>query len=158
MLNQMVIVGRLVKEPKLQKAENGSYKDGEYILSFLGVAPIDHPEIVLYVAMDNPKNCIQYGGTTVAPIAKTMLSQILPAMGVEKVDEQREKVKTWMDVPTYKVENYIGKTKKEVKSIYFDFVYKGEGNVVVSQYPEPNEKIKQGSTIMIQLGGEKNES
>lgn len=141
-----------------QKAENGSYKDGEYILSFLGVAPIDHPEIVLYVAMDNPKNCIQYGGTTVAPIAKTMLSQVLPAMGVEKVDEQREKVKTWMDVPTYKVENYIGKTKKEVKSIYFDFVYKGEGNVVVSQYPEPNEKIKQGSTIMIQLGGEKNES
>lgn len=141
-----------------QKAENGSYKDGEYILSFLGVAPIDHPEIVLYVAMDNPKNCIQYGGTTVAPIAKTMLSQILPAMGVEKVDEQREKVKSWMDVPTYKVENYIGKTKKEVKSIYFDFVYKGEGNVVVSQYPEPNEKIKQGSTIMIQLGGEKNES
>ena len=73
--------------------------------------------------MDNPKNCVQYGGTTVAPIAKTMLSQILPAMGIEKVENQREKVKTWDDIPTYKVDNYIGKTKNEVKSNVFDFIY-----------------------------------
>jgi len=141
-----------------QKAVNGTYVDGGYILSFIGVAPIDDPQIVLYVAMDNPKNCVQYGGTTVAPIAKVMLSQILPAMGIEKVAEQREKVKTWMDIPTYEVPNYIGKTKQEVKSIYFDFVYKGNGDFVISQYPQPNEKIAQGSTIMIQLGGKKDES
>ncbi|MFQ7172058.1 MAG: penicillin-binding transpeptidase domain-containing protein [Thomasclavelia ramosa] len=38
-----------------QKAVNGSYVDGGYILSFIGIAPIDDPKIVLYVAMDNPK-------------------------------------------------------------------------------------------------------
>lgn len=141
-----------------QKAVNGSYVDGGYILSFIGVAPIDDPQIVLYVAMDNPKNCVQYGGTTVAPIAKTMLEQILPAMGIEKVSDQREKVKTWMDTPVYEVPNYIGQTKKEVKSSYFDFVYKGEGNLVISQYPQAGEKIAQGSTIMIQLGGFEDES
>ena len=43
------------------------------------------PKIVLYVAMDNPKKCVQYGGTTVAPIARKMLVDILPSMGVEKV-------------------------------------------------------------------------
>jgi len=47
---------------------------------------------------------------------------------------------------------------REVKSIYFDFVYKGNGDFVISQYPQPNEKIAQGSTIMIQLGGKKDES
>ena len=141
-----------------QKAKDGQYVDGQYILSFVGIAPIDNPHIVLYVALDNPKNCVQYGGTTVAPIAKTMLSQILPSMGIEKVENQREKVKTWMDVPYYEVENYIGKNKKEVKSNYFDFIYKGEGEIVISQYPEAKEKIKQGSTIMIQLGGNENES
>ncbi len=140
-----------------QKALNGSYVDGGYILSFIGIAPIDDPEIVLYVAMDNPKNCVQYGGTTVAPIAKGMLQEILPAMGIEKVSEQREKVKTWMDIPTYEVPNFIGKSKKEVKSPYFKFIYKGEGDVVISQYPLPNEKLEQGSTIMIQLGGNFNE-
>ena len=39
-----------------QKAVNGSYVGGGYILSFVGIAPIDDPQIVLYIAMDNPKN------------------------------------------------------------------------------------------------------
>lgn len=34
--------------------------------------------------MDNPKNCVQYGGTTVAPIARKMLVDILPSMNVKK--------------------------------------------------------------------------
>ncbi len=135
-----------------QKAVNGSYVGGGYILSFVGIAPIDDPEIVLYVALDNPKNCIQYGGTTVAPIARNMLADMLPSLGVEKVDSQREKVKTWMDKNTYVVENYVGKSKKDVKSTYFKFVFNGEGTKVLDQLPRAGEKIEEGSTIMIQMG------
>lgn len=135
-----------------QKAVNGSYVGGGYILSFVGIAPIDDPQIVLYVAMDNPKNCVQYGGTTVAPIARNMLLDILPALGVQKVQNQREKVKTWMDVDTYEVENYIGLSREEVKSSYFKFEFSGEGDVVVDQLPRAKEKIEEGSTIMIQMG------
>lgn len=135
-----------------QKAVNGSYVGGGYILSFVGIAPIDDPKIVLYVALDNPKNCIQYGGTTVAPIARNMLADMLPSLGVEKVDSQREKVKTWMDKNTYVVENYVGKSKKDVKSTYFKFVFNGEGTKVLDQLPRAGEKIEEGSTIMIQMG------
>jgi len=135
-----------------QKAVNGSYVGGGYILSFVGIAPIDDPEIVLYLAMDNPKNCIQYGGTTVAPIARNMLVDILPALGVERVTEQREKIKTWMDTDTYVVEDYTGKTKKEVKSDHFRFEFIGEGSIVLDQLPRAGEKIEEGSTIMIQMG------
>lgn len=135
-----------------QKAVNGSYVNGGYILSFVGIAPIDDPQIVLYVAMDNPKNCVQYGGTTVAPIARNMLSDMLPMLGVEKVTSQREKVKTWMDKDTYVVEDYIGLTKKEVKSQHFRFEFIGEGTKVLDQLPRAGEKIEEGSTIMIQIG------
>lgn len=38
-----------------QKVENGRYKSGEYIVSFIGFAPADNPQIVVYVAVDNPK-------------------------------------------------------------------------------------------------------
>ena len=79
------------KKGTAQKAVNGSYVGSGYILSFVGVAPIDDPQIVLYVAMDNPKNCIQYGGTTVAPIARKMFVDILPALNVKKVKSQRQK-------------------------------------------------------------------
>ena len=41
---------------------------GDYILSFLGSAPMNEPKAVVYLAIDNPKNTIQYGGVvTVAP-------------------------------------------------------------------------------------------
>ena len=34
---------------------------GNYILSFLGAAPMNAPKAVVYLAIDNPKNTIQYG-------------------------------------------------------------------------------------------------
>ena len=52
--------------------------------------------------MDNPKNCIQYGGTTVAPIARKMFVDILPEIEADdgvaylsfylEEDEDKEKV------------------------------------------------------------------
>lgn len=135
-----------------QKAVNGSYVGGGYILSFVGVAPIDDPEIVLYVAMDNPKNCVQYGGTTVAPIARKMFLDILPALNVEKVDSQREKTYTAMDIKRVKVDNYIGKTKKEISNPQLRFEYVGEGETVIDQLPRPGNYVDEGDTIVLMLG------
>ena len=36
---------------------------GNYILSFFGAAPMNDPKAVVYLAIDNPKNTIQYGGS-----------------------------------------------------------------------------------------------
>ena len=57
-----------------QKVNNGRYMVGNYILSFIGFLPADDPEIVLYVAVDNPKGVTQYGGVVAAPIAKAIFS------------------------------------------------------------------------------------
>jgi stage V sporulation protein D (sporulation-specific penicillin-binding protein) len=135
-----------------QKAVNGSYEGSGYILSFIGVAPMDDPQIVLYVAMDNPKNCVQYGGSTAAPIARKMLVDILPSMKIPKVASQREKQLTWMDVPTITVENYIGLKRNEVSSSKLRFEYIGEGEMVIDQLPRVGTKIEEGATIVILLG------
>ena len=45
-----------------------------------------------------------------------MLVDILPSMGVEKVSSQRQKAYTFMDTKSVKIENYIGKSKKEVSN------------------------------------------
>ncbi len=135
-----------------QKAVNGSYIDGGYILSFIGIAPIDDPQIVLYVAMDNPKNCVQYGGTTVAPIARKMLVDILPSMGIEKVTSQREKTYNYLDTKTIKVENYVGMKKSEVSSSGLQFEFIGEGDQVIDQLPRVGEVVPEGSTIVLMLG------
>ena len=102
--------------------------------------------------MDNPKNCVQYGGTTVAPIARKMLVDILPSMGIEKVSSQRQKAYTITDTKTVKVENYIGKTKKEVSNPELKFKFIGEGDKVINQLPRVGEYVEAGSTIVIMLG------
>ena len=135
-----------------QRAMNGSYVGNGYILSFIGIAPIDDPSIVLYIAMDNPKNVIQYGGTTVAPIAKNMFLQILPALGVKKVSEQREKAYVYGDVKTFVVDDYIGLKKSEVKSKDYRFEFMGEGDYVIDQLPRKNDKIEEGKKVVIMLG------
>lgn len=134
-----------------QKAVNGSYVGGGYILSFVGIAPIDDPQIVLYIAMDNPKNCIQYGGTTVAPIARKMLLDILPALNVKKVKSQRQKAYSIMDKRTIKVENYIGKKRSEVQNISLRFTFVGKGTKVIDQLPRKGEYVEEGDTIVIML-------
>lgn len=135
-----------------QKAVNGSYVDGGYILSFVGVAPIDNPKIVLYVAMDNPKNCVQYGGTTVAPIARKMLLDILPSMEIEKVNFMPRKKYEATETATICVENYIGKTKKEINNPQLKFKYVGDGDKVIDQLPRVGEYVEAGSTVVIMLG------
>ena len=134
-----------------QKAIDGVYVDGQYILSFIGVAPINDPQIVLYVAMDNPKNCIQYGGTTVAPIARNMLVDILPTIGIKKTKDQKPKVKNYLDSETVIVEQFIGKTKSEVKQPYLKFKFMGEGNTVIDQLPRAGEVVETNREIVILL-------
>ena len=135
-----------------QRAINGTYAGNGYILSFLGVAPIDDPQIVLYLAMDNPKKCVQYGGTTAAPIARKIFMDVLPALEIPKVTKQREKAYVWTDVPAYDVENYIGKKKSEVQNENYGFEFLGEGEYVIDQLPRVGEQIEQGQKVKIMLG------
>ena len=135
-----------------QKAVNGSYVGGGYILSFVGIAPINDPEIVLYIAMDNPQNCVQYGGTTVAPIARKMFLDILPILGVEKVTQQKSKEYSATDIKRIKVKNYIGKTRYEIADPEIHFEYIGNGKKVIDQLPRKGEYIDSGDTVILMLG------
>ncbi len=137
-----------------QRAINGTYAGNGYILSFLGVAPIDDPQIVLYLAMDNPKKCVQYGGTTAAPIARKIFMDVLPALGVQKVTQQREKAYVWTDTRTFDVQNYIGKKKSEVKNDQYGFEFLGEGDYVIDQLPRVGEQIEEDQKVKIMLGNQ----
>ena len=67
-----------------QKVKDGRYMDGNYILSFIGFMPANDPEVVVYVAVDNPKGVVQYGGTVAAPIAKRVLEASANALDIKK--------------------------------------------------------------------------
>lgn len=140
-----------------QISENGVYKDGKYILSFIAGAPMDDPQVVVYFAIREPTNCIQYGGTTVGPIMKRIMTDIFEYLKLEKDYSGPSKEYTWMDEKTIQVENHIGFKKSELKSKGYYFKFNGEGEYVIDQVPKFGERIKEGGYVMIQLG-ETNES
>ena len=95
------------------------------------------------------------GGTVAAPLVGEIMEQSLTYLGIERdYENQIEKNLRWfLDTPTYKVDNYIGKTKKEIKNTqFYNYVFYGDGDTVIYQSPDQGEKIKEGDTIMLYMG------
>ena len=132
-----------------QIAENGVYLQGQYILSFMGAVPINDPKVVMYVCLEKPKSLIQYGGTIVGPIVKNILKDVITHLDIKKQENELAFEYTWMDIKTYPVENYINKDIKTIKSKYFKFVVIGDGDKVISQLPNENEKLQEGSEVIL---------
>lgn len=65
-----------------QKVENGVYKDGEYIASFVGFAPVEKPRIAVIVVIDNPSGSSYYGGQVAAPVAQKIMHETLRYLNV----------------------------------------------------------------------------
>lgn len=137
-----------------QKVNNGVYMTGNYIVSFIGFLPANNPEVVVYLAIDNPKGITQYGGTVSAPIVKNIMEDAIVALNIEKQEGGTEKEYQWYDKKYYTVENIVGLTKKKATSILknFSIEYSGSGNIVISQSPEAGTRIAGGETVRLYLG------
>lgn len=138
-----------------QKVKDGRYMDGNYILSFIGFMPANDPEVVVYVAVDNPKGVVQYGGTVAAPIAKRVLEASANALDIKKSKSDIEREYELWDIKYYEVPNVIGMTKKEARAeigINYQIEYSGTGDKVIYQSPKEGEFVKHGEKIKLMLG------
>lgn len=137
-----------------QKVKDGVYMVGNYILSFMGFLPADDPQIVVYVAINNPKRVVQYGGVVSAPIAKSILTDAIDALNIERRTVSTEKKYNWDDKKYYTVENVVGKTPKEASSILSKYTieYSGSGNIIVEQSPKAGTRLEETSTVRLMLG------
>ncbi|MFE7064367.1 stage V sporulation protein D [Sutcliffiella sp. NPDC057660] len=138
-----------------QKVQNGRYMENNHIVSFIGFAPADDPQIVVYLAIDNPKGTVQFGGVVAAPVVGNIMEESLSALGVDKRKGQIEKELQWPDVPLVEVPDLKGMSKKELvqQLITLKLDISGDGDVVVEQAPKPGTKVKEGSTIRVYMSG-----
>jgi stage V sporulation protein D (sporulation-specific penicillin-binding protein) len=137
-----------------QKVKDGRYMENNHIVSFIGFAPADDPQIVIYVAVDNPKGTVQFGGVVVAPIVGNIMEDSLRALGVKPRKEQIEKEYQWPDPKLVEVPNLLGLTKLELKQqlYHFKLDISGEGDMVIQQAPASGVKVAEGATIRVYLG------
>ena len=137
-----------------QKVVDGTYLDGNYILSFMGFMPADDPEIVVYVAIDNPKGVTQYGGVVSAPIARSVLLSAIDILGIEPSYEGMAKEYTWLDKKYSILPNVVGMSKEEATKTLknYKIEYSGDGDTVIYMSPEVGYYVAEGETIMLLLG------
>lgn len=137
-----------------QKVKDGKYMDGNYILSFIGFLPANNPEIIVYVAVDNPKGVTQYGGVVSAPIAKSVLTSAIDILEIEPSKEGMPREYTWLDTKYLKLPNVIGMNKTDAKKALqnFKIEYSGTGDTIIYQTPEADYYAPEGETIKLLLG------
>lgn len=136
-----------------QKVNNGVYMVGNYIVSFMGFMPADDPEIVVYVAIDNPKGITQYGGVVSAPIAKNVFKAAIELYDFKQTKEGMPREYTWLDKKYVMAPDVVGMTLEEAKKALkgFEIITSGEGNKVLYQSPEGNYYVEEGSKISLML-------
>ena len=123
----------------------------EYIVSFLGFAPADDPEIVVLLLMDTPglEDLYISGGAMAAPVVGNMLSDILPlCLGIKPQYSEEDYKDITVDMP-----RLMTKTVNEAQAILteqgFECVVLGDGESVIAQLPVPNAHISSGTTVKL---------
>ena len=133
--------------------ENGKYMSGNYVLSFIGFLNANNPEYVIYIALDHPTGVTQYGGVASAPIAKSVLEDMISIYDIKDDKNGIPKEYRWNDIVYITIPNIIGKTKKETKSLLkslkVEFI--GNGDKVIDSSPNINSRVKEGSIIKVFL-------
>lgn len=137
-----------------QIAENGGYAQGKYILSFIGMSPMNDPEIIIYLALVNPKNTIQYGGVVAAPIVKQALQESFSILNLSPVEGGiPEDIRYYIDKNVYIVEDYVGLNVKNLPyTNKYTFIIEGNGQNIISQVPSAGERLIEGGSVIIYTG------
>ena len=134
--------------------------DDHTIVSFLGFAPADDPQVVILLAYDSPKPMspgsnytedLWYisGGNMAAIKAGELLEKILDYMGVEK---------TYSASADVVVPNLTGLTEADattsLKKNNLSIRVVGDGDTVTGQIPAKGASIPGGSEVVVYMGAE----
>lgn len=76
---------------KTGTAETLPRGNNEYVVSFMGYAPADDPEIAIYVVVDRPNVRYQDDAKFATRIVRNILTEVLPYMGIFMTEELSEK-------------------------------------------------------------------
>jgi stage V sporulation protein D (sporulation-specific penicillin-binding protein) len=139
-------------ENVVQIAISGENAPKDYIVSFLGFAPADDPEIIILLLLDTPsrKTGIYIsGGSMAAPVVGNMLTDILPLCLNITPKYTEEDIKD-INVNMPKI---TGLEIEEAKDLLWNtglsYTVVGEGDKVTGQLPATNAHIASGVTGII---------
>ena len=145
--------GKTGTSEKLDVYENG-VQTQDRIVSFVGIAPMDHPQYICLVALDSPSRetgIYVSGGVMAAPVVRDIFADTLLYLGVQPdyTDVDMSTVNVLMpDVRDQDEESAAALL--EAQSLTYTTV--GSGEIVSGQIPAPGEQLPGNSKVILYLG------
>jgi stage V sporulation protein D (sporulation-specific penicillin-binding protein) len=133
----------------------GGYYPDKHIASFNGFAPANDPEIVIFLAIIDPKGKYGYYGAQVAaPVFRNMAEDILYYLDVKPQNDPA----TATSVPLEEVPSLVGLTATQALELLQDtglnLRLEGQGDEILEQTPAPGVQVTAGTTVITYLGNE----
>lgn len=126
--------------------ENG---EDEYVSSYLGFAPANDPEIMLYVMADMPNKEIAYYGSKVAvPTARKIMEDVLPELGYYPEYDESEFATLDQQVP-FVTDKSVSDARATVEAKGFKCEVIGNGDTVTAQSPLVGTSIAYTGTVFL---------
>lgn len=91
---------------KTGTAEKLPRGNGDYVLSFIGCAPLDDPQVVIYVVIDEPNVVDQSTSAYVLGLSQKIMSQIFPYLEIPMIEGYTEQAAEEQTVDTYEYTDY----------------------------------------------------
>lgn len=137
------------------KIIDGRYAQGKYIASFVGVAPIDDPQLVILVNVDEPSGTY-YGGTVAAPVAQSILEETFNYLEIppQYTEDELEGNIPKVIVPDLR-NLLIGEAGRSLTDIGLryttEYLELANDSTVIEQFPSPGVEVQKGSIIDLYL-------
>ena len=130
-------------------------QENRYTASFIGVAPMDDPQIAVLVAInDIPESSPHGGGAIAAPVVARIMEEVLPYIGVTSVYADDESDRREVSVPSV-----VGQTDEQAASTLeqagFGYRVVGDGDTVTDQVPASGVRIPVSGRVILYMGENK---
>ena len=131
---------------------------GDVVVSFLCFAPADDPQVIMLLTMDTPSRTTGTyvsGGNMVAPTASSIMSNILPYLGIAPQYTEEEMSSADATVPYV-----VGMTEEEAAAKLASYGFNnyrtvGDGATVTDQTPLGGAIVPASAEIILYMGAEK---
>ncbi|MEG0260234.1 MAG: penicillin-binding protein, partial [Lysinibacillus sp.] len=135
---------------EIPKPGGGYYRgNNHYLYSFLGMAPVEDPELIMYVSIKKPKLNGKKGSEAVSEVFNPVMQNSLKHLSVNPENSPTVEQTTMKD--------YTGKTAQsiqmELESNGLKPVIIGAGGEIIDQYPKAGQKQFKGSLVFLKTAG-----
>ncbi|MDO5716796.1 MAG: penicillin-binding transpeptidase domain-containing protein [Tissierellia bacterium] len=131
-------------------AEHGVYMKDKYVASFVGVAPIEDPRLLVLVVVDQPGKGVSFGGAVAGPVSANIMREALPLMGIHPSADNEQQGEQTTQIPDVIGMTLVdaAKSLREAGLQYYIEQDITDNNYIVSEMsPQGGVYIQKGSIV-----------